>query len=204
MGNLSLQRSSRWLVVVGAAALGACASGPDVQVHVDSGYAFDRASTFGFVNPLGTDRAGYQTIVSQQLKAATQRQLESRGLRLDETAPELLVNFSGRFDEKLRTTTMSVPSTAVSIRGGYYGYRMGFYGAWPTYVDETTVSAYTEGTLNIDVIDAARKQLVWEGVVKDSVTQKTLDNLQASIETAVSAAFAKFPRPVVQAQTPPR
>jgi hypothetical protein len=201
MTPMKLPRSSRGLAAAGVLVLSACASGPEVQVNVDNGYPFDRASTFAFVDPLGTDRAGYQTIVSQYLKAATRRELEARGMRLDEGSPQLLVNFSGRFDEKLRTSTTPVPMTSLSVRGGYYGYRAGIYGAWPAYVDQTTVTAYTEGTLNIDVIDAARKQLVWESVVKDSVTQKTLDNLQASIESAVAAAFEKYPVP---AKTPAR
>ena len=69
------------------------------------------------------------------------------------------------------------------------------YGAWPMYVDQTTVTPYTEGTLNIDVVDASRKQLVWEGLVTSSVTQKTLDNVQPSLDAAVAAAFAKYPLP---------
>ena len=61
--------------------------------------------------------------------------------------------------------------------------------------DPTYVTQYKEGTLNIDVVDAARRQLVWEGVVTDSVTQKTLDNVQAAVDTAVAAAFSKYPVP---------
>ena len=62
------------------------------------------------------------------------------------------------------------------------------------YVDQTVVSNYKEGTLNIDIVDSARKQLVWEGVVTDSdVTQAELVNLPASIDAAVAAAFAKYP-----------
>jgi len=69
------------------------------------------------------------------------------------------------------------------------------YTAWPMYADQTVVTQYKEGTLNIDVVDAARKQLVWESVVSDSVTQKMLDNVQAAIDAAVAAAFAKYPIP---------
>jgi hypothetical protein len=84
---------------------------------------------------------------------------------------------------------------AVGVGRGYYGYRAGMYSAWPAYADQTTVTQYKEGTLNIDVVDVARKQLVWEGVVTESVTQKTLDNIQLAIDTAVAAAFAKYPIP---------
>jgi hypothetical protein len=35
-----------------------------------------------------------------------------------------------------------------------------------------TLTQYTQGTLNIDIIGVARKQLVWESVVTGSVTLK--------------------------------
>ena len=108
-------------------------------------------------------------------------------MRLEAGAPQLLVNFNATLNEKLRVT--SVPSMGY----GYYGYRGGLYSAWPMYRDQTTATPYTEGTLNIDVIDAARKQLVWEGVVTGSVTQAQLDNVQAAVDAAVAAAFLKYP-----------
>lgn len=169
--------------------LGACASGPDVRVNVDSSIDFSQYHTFAFESPLGTDRNGSQSIVSQQLKAATQRELEARGLRLDDKAPQLLLNFNANLNDKMRVST--TPSTGVT--GGYYGYRAGRYSAWPQYQDQTTVTQYTEGTLNIDVVDAARRQMVWESVVADSLSKKDMASMPAVIDAAVAAAFAKFP-----------
>jgi hypothetical protein len=79
---------------------------------------------------------------------------------------------------------------------GYYGYRTGMYSAWPMYRDETTVTPYNEGTLNIDIADARRRQLVWEGVVSATVNDKTLSNIGPVLDTAVTNAFAKYPVPV--------
>ncbi len=167
--------------------LGGCASTPEVRVDFDRSADFTQYKTFGFASPLGTDRGGYQSIVSQYLKAATQREMEARGMRLEAGAPQLLVNFNAALNEKLRVT--SVPSMGY----GYYGYRGGLYSVWPMYRDQATATPYTEGMLNIDVIDAARRQLVWEGVVTGSVTQVQLDNVQAAIDAAVVAAFLKYP-----------
>lgn len=169
--------------------LAACTTGPEVHVESDRTADFSQYRTFAFISPLGTDRDGYQTIVSQHLKAATQRELEARGLRLDTNAPQLLINFNASLDDKLRVT--SVPMGYGM--GGYYGYRYGMYSAWPMYYDATVVHQYQQGTLNIDVVDAARKQMIWEGVVTNSVTKKDLDNVQAAIDRAVAAAFAKYP-----------
>ena len=138
---------------------------------------------------MGTDRGGYQSNVSQHLKDDNRQELQARGLRYEAASPQLLVNFSASLNEKMRV--MSTPSPMLGL--GYYGYRAGMYTAWPLYAEQQTVTQYTEGTLNIDVVDAARKQLVWEGVVTDSVTQKDLDQLKTSIDLAVKAAFAKYP-----------
>lgn len=188
-----LHRAWSLAAAVTLIALAGCASAPDVRVDYDRTVDFKSYQTFAFITPLGTDRGGYQSMVSQHLKAATQRELEARGLRLDASAPQLLVNFSAQLSEKLRV--YNAPAVGFyGWGGGYYGYRAGMYGAWPMY-GGPTVMPYSEGTLNIDVVDAARKQLVWEGIVTGSVTQRQLDNVQQSIDEAVAAAFAKYPIP---------
>ncbi len=183
------------LAVLGAALVATgCAAGPRVRAERDKTVDFSQYRTFAFTDPLGTDRSGYQTMVSQYLKAATQRELEARGLRLVEVDPQLLVNFNCKLSEKFRTT--AVPSSSIAFgfgHGGYYGYRTGIYTTWPLYAPETRVTSYTEGTLNIDVIDAARKQMIWEGVAVGRATDETMENLQPHIDEAVTAIFVNYP-----------
>lgn len=172
--------------------LAGCVTGPYIQADFDRSVDFTAYKTFAFVSPLGTDRNGYQTIISQHLKAATSREMEARGLRLDETMPQLLVNFNANLSEKMR-----VVNTAPA--GSYYDYRYGAYSSWSRYPYDQYVTYYHEGTLNIDVIDAAKKQLIWESTAVDTVTQKTLNNIQHALDEAVAAAFEKYPVPAVKA-----
>ncbi len=66
--------------------------------------------TFGFIEPLATDRAGYQSLISQQLVTSAERELVARGLQRSDTSPDLLVNFSADLDQRLRVTqTPMVP-----------------------------------------------------------------------------------------------
>ena len=177
-------------------ALSACANLPQVRASYDRSADFTQYKTFAFMRPLATDRSGYQSLVSQELKAATRSEMEARGLRMDDAAPQLLINFNAALVDKTRVSSMPViVNHGLGFYGGsYYGYRRGVYSIWPQYVDRTIVTNYKEGTLNIDVIDAARKQLVWEGVVTDSsVTQAELADLPASLGNAVRAAFASYP-----------
>lgn len=180
-------------LALGAAmlALAGCATGPSVRAEYDKSVDFVPYKTFGFFDPLGTDKSGYGSIVSQYLKAATRSELEARGLRFDDTAPQLRVNFNAKLSDKLQSTTMPGPTMGM----GYYGYRGAFYSPWPTYGYNTTTvtSTYTEGTLNIDIVDAARKQLVWEGVVVGTVHDTSVDSIKPAIDEAVKAAFTKYP-----------
>jgi hypothetical protein len=170
-------------------ALAGCASGPTVRAMSDPQANFASYQTFGFADPLGTDRSGYRSIVSEALKASTRRQLEARGFTYVAENPQLLVNFNARLDDKMRVSTTPAPMMGM----GYYGYRGRLYAPYPLYNQQTTVTEYKEGTLNIDVVDNAAKRLLWEGVVSQAITQKTMDNVPATLDTAVAAAFERFP-----------
>ena len=163
-----------------------CASGPDIRANVNPQADFGNYRTFAFFDPLGTDRGEYSSIVSQTLKSAARRELEARGYRYEPSQPDLLVNFGARLEEKTQVT-----QTPTMGYGGYYGYRGGFYGGWPAY--ETNVSQYKEGTLNVDLVDPKRRELVWEGVAVGRVSKKTQEERVAAINSVMSEIFAEFP-----------
>jgi len=164
-----------------------CASGPTIRSNVDASVDFTSFRTFGFIEPLATDRAGYQSLVSQQLVASADRELVARGLQRTDTNPDLLVNFSADLDQRLRVTQ----SPAIHSRN-FNSHRRGFYSTWPLY-QQTEIRQYTKGTLGIDVVDAARRQLVWEGFALGQVTQRTTDNLGPVLDAAVVDIFGSFP-----------
>lgn len=176
---------SRVLSLVAVAILLAgCASGPKVTADYDRSANFGSYRSFGFYDPLGTDQAGYETLITQTLKSSVRQEMESRGYTYAETGADLLVNFNAQLAQ--RTDVSQTPATPM-----YYGYRRGFYGGWGGY--ETRVDQYVEGTLNVDMVDPQRKQLVWEGVAVGRVTKKTQEDRQAAIRAAVAEIFAKYP-----------
>lgn len=177
----------RVLAMLGVAVLLAgCASGPKITADYDRNADFAMYRSFGFYQPLGTDQAGYESLVTQTLKSAVRQEMEARGYAYAETGAELLVNFNARLTQ--RTDVSQVPATPT-----YYGYRRGFYGGWGGYAYETRVDQYVEGTLNIDIVDAQRRQLVWEGVAVGRVGDKAQKERQAAIRAAVAEIFAKYP-----------
>ena len=101
------------------------------------------------------------------------------------TGADLLINFNAKLAQQTRVTQTPAPMPT------YYGYRRGFYGGWGAY--ETQVDQYMEGTLNVDVVDATRKQLVWEGVAVGRVRDKAAEQRQAALTAAVAEIFGKYP-----------
>jgi hypothetical protein len=102
--------------------------------------------------------------------------------------PDLLVNYSMKLEAKQSVT----PYTTLRP---YYGYRSNRYRTWAGYQWETDTitSDYTEGTLNIDLIDREQKQLVWEGVAVGTVSREEQENREASLTSAVDRIFARYP-----------
>jgi len=193
--------SARLLVLAFAAALiGACASGPDLRSDYDKSVDFGQYRTYNFFADAGPDKTQYQSLFTGYMIEAIDREMGSPGCTKSDN-PDLLVNFNANFQDKTRVTT--TPSMGM----GYYGYRGGYYGAWGGYGygTETNVTQYTEGTFNIDLVDARRKQLVWEAVAVGRIRDDTFDNLQQKVNDGVPQFFARYPFVAGQSQpvTPP-
>ena len=168
--------------------LGACASTPRVASQADPTADFSRYRSFAFFSPLALEQHGYTTITSNRLRAAVRAQMESRGYRFDEVNPDLWVNLNAYLQDKTQVTTM--PEVDYDY---YYSYRARGYVAVPYWRDRTDVRQYTEGTLNVDVVDARQKRLVWEGVAVGTVGRVKPEQRGEQIDAAVAAIFATYP-----------
>lgn len=153
---------------------------------MDPSTDFSQFRTFGFYDKLSTDKDNYQSMESNFLKVAVAQEMDKRGLSYSEE-PDLLVNFYIHTEEKIRSR--NVPTT-----GAYYAYRDPFYDpyiGYPAY--ETRIDQYTMGTLNIDIVDAGAKKLVWEGMISGRITDSDIQNLEKTVDEAVTAIMQDFP-----------
>jgi Domain of unknown function (DUF4136) len=175
--------------ILSLATIAGCASGPDIRSDFDRTADFSTYETFGFASELGTDRAGYTSLITEHFKRAIRRELETRGYEYTETNPDLLANFYVSVREQ--TDIRSTPSTTAGA--GYYGYRYGMYTGWPAYTTDVRTVHYKAGTANIDLVDAKRKQLVWEGVAEGRVQDEALENPGPAIDAVVAELFARYP-----------
>jgi hypothetical protein len=176
---------------VALAALAGCASTPtaDIRAHSAPDANFTSYSTFGFPEQTGTDRGGYSTLVTSYFKSAVRDQMEQRGYHYVDANPDLLVNFYAKVHERTEVR----PDPTFSTGFGYYGYRYGLYGAWPLYDNDVRTVTYPIGTANIDVVDARKKQMIWEGVAQGRLRDEDMDQPRESIARVVTQLFARFP-----------
>lgn len=174
-------KSKLIVAVVCLAALAGCATKPTSFSQKDPKVDLYDFKTFAFFEPGPAQlrRAGYSTLVGEQVKQATRAQLESLGYVYDASKPDLRVNIMVSVQQ--RTEIKSTPTTA----------RLP-YRAWGTSTIDTV--NYREGTLAIDLVDANRSTMVWRGVVQDRITRKEMEKPDATIRDAVRTVFTKYPR----------
>jgi hypothetical protein len=177
-----------FLLLTMSALLAACVSGGQVVSDADSRADFSRYHSFAFHEPLGTNRDSADTLLSQRLKAATARQMQARGFVYDVQSPDLLIDFHARVEEHV----YSNPSFGMF---SYFGSRRGFYGGWPSWGFGYDYDTYKEGRLNVDVIDAGQKRLIWETVVLGNAVRATGPRADAIVDAAIVKAFRRFPVP---------
>ena len=180
--------TGRWMMVASALLLAACATGPRVTSDVDPSANFGQYRTFAFYSPLAIEGQGYATLTSGRTKDAARRQMESRGYVYDEKSPDLWVNLNAYMQEK--TDVVNTPEVDYDY---YYSYRARRYVSVPIWRDRTDVYKYTEGTLNVDLVDAKQNRLVWTGVAVGRVGRTKPEERGARIDGAVAEIFLRYP-----------
>jgi hypothetical protein len=119
------------------------------------------------------------SVALQLVTSAVNQGLRTKGLARTDDSPDFYV------------TVFVVAKGMQDIRtfstGGWYGWS----GYWDPGWTEVTVTNYTEGTLVLDFVNAATKQLAWRAYCKDDI--RDLKTRHKNIEKAVEKALKKFP-----------
>lgn len=183
--------ASRLVAMTGLLALASCAAyGPEIRTDHDASADFSRYATFAFMER--TDRGAtrsYDTLDDRRVIAAVTRELENRGYRRVEREADLMVNFAMITEDIQDVRTVPSPM----LPPPWYGWRGSYYYPWPAYTYETRVDRYERGTLYIDLVDAERRQLVWEGRAIARVTRAAREDPAAALDSTVTEIFSHFP-----------
>jgi len=138
-----------------------------VKSDYQKDYDFGRLRTFNFK----TDRADNDPLVTNTIEAvriqnALAAQLQMNGFMPSENNPDFVVAFYSRTRERTQ-----VQSTGFGFGPGFgWGYGIPFRNRWRWgYGPDIWTTTYTQGCIMADIIDVRTQELVWRGVVKDTV-----------------------------------
>lgn len=175
-------------LLVAAVLLAACATGPRVSSEADPRADFSHYRSYALYSPLAIESYGYETATSELAKDAVHRHMQALGYVHDPENPDLRVNINAFLER--RTDVRSTPYVDHQY---YYSYRHRSYFVVPYWSERVSTYRYTEGTMNIDLVDAAQNRLVWEGVAVGRVSKMTPEDREQRINAAVDAIFASYP-----------
>lgn len=154
-----------------------------VSVKVASDYDkeanFSEYKTFAFYKT-GIDKAEISDLDKRRILRAIETEMLNKGFTKSET-PDLLVSIFTKSREKVNVNN-----------SGYYPYGYGW--GWSPYYwgSYNTVTTSTEGVLYIDLIDANKKELVWQGVGTGYISQNT-NKKEERIKEFVTLIMEKYP-----------
>lgn len=173
-----MKYTSKILLFISFFALG-CGSTVRVTADYDRNVNFNNYKSFSFFRL--TDKGpGLSELNRNRIVNAIRGEMIKKGFVEDANNPALLINATAIVTEKKQVSATN-----------YYGYG-GYYRpyAWgPAYTGPTMYSVTTlkEGSLVIDILDAASNQLLWQ-----STGNKEIDVPLKNAETEIPAAVAKI------------
>lgn len=133
-----------------------------VATDYDTKVDFKKYKTYAFYKK-GIDKASISDLDKKRIMRAIATELEAKGMVKSEK-PDILISLFTKSQERVNVTN--------------YGYS-GFYYPWYYGPGFVNVSKYTEGTLFIDILDTAKKELVWQGVGRGALV---MDSPQRKVE----------------------
>lgn len=153
-----------------------------VAADYDKNANFNEYKTFAFFKS-GIDKAQISDLDKRRILRAIERELMAKGYTKSET-PDLLVSIFTKSRDK------------VNVYNNAYGYGPYGYGwGWSPYYwgsGYNSVSTSTEGTLYVDLIDANKKELVWQGMGIGYLADR-MDKKEERINEFVSKIMEKYP-----------
>ncbi len=162
-----------------------------VSVRVASDYDkdadFNSYQTFAFYKT-GIDEAEINDLDKRRILRAIETELLAKGFTKSED-PDLLVSIFTKSREKI-----NVYNNGYGHYGyGHYGYGWGWSPwYWGGYGGYGHVSTSTEGSLYIDLIDASKRELIWQGIGRGYLSQR-MEKKEERIKEFVMKIMERYP-----------
>lgn len=166
-----------------------------VEADYDHNADFSRYKTYSWVK-VGNNEQQVNQLVEQRIMAAIEETLAKKGLHRVDSGGDLLVDYQVAVKNQVQLNTYNTGGGPGWGWGPGWGYGYGAGG-----ISTTTTSTIPVGTLVIDLMDPAAKQLVFRGTATDTLSDKPEKNTK-KIQKAVTKIFDKYP-PKMKVKTGP-
>lgn len=160
--------------------LGSCSS-IRVNSDFDKNVDFSQYKTYAF-HKNGIDKVEISQLDKKRILRAIDAELSNKGMTKSDN-PDVLINIFTKEREK------------VSVNQFNAGWGYGWGWGWNPYMwggQQNIATSSTEGTLFIDLIDAKKQELIWQGEGVGYITQNRTDK-EKRINEFVAKILAQFP-----------
>jgi hypothetical protein len=185
MSPSSIRKPLLALTALASLALLAGCSSMSVTFDYDKNVTWETYRTYGWLGgneTAPTNQTSAQLsggLLDRRIHEAVDYEMAQRGItRADD--PDLLVKYHLGTEEKVQVTD--------------WGYRYSDY-YWGYGGRQIDVYQFTQGTLVLDIIDAASKTLVWRGTATGTVDgqQRSPEEMQRRVNNVVNKILENFP-----------
>jgi len=165
--------------------LSSCSS-VKVAADYDKEAKFNDYKTFAFFKT-GIDKAEISDLDKRRILRAIEAELLAKGFTKSEK-PDLLVSLFTKSQQRVDVYNNSWGNGGWGW-GGYGGFGPGWGWGWN---QQPSVSTSMQGHLYIDLIDANKKELVWQGMGTGYLS-RNMEKKEARIKEFVTKIMEKYP-----------
>jgi Domain of unknown function (DUF4136) len=158
----------------------------DIRYNYDKDADFSKFKTYKWVEIKGATQAN--DIVDKDIKRAVDSQLATKGLTKADDNPDLLIGYQVGLGTEKQFTSYN---TDWGYGPGWY--RGGWYGSTGGMTTGQTSTIYN-GTLDLDMYEPSKKELVWRGTASKTVDPGAKpEKQQKNLNKAVAKLLKKYP-----------
>ncbi|WP_346882922.1 DUF4136 domain-containing protein [uncultured Algibacter sp.] len=156
-----------------------------VAADYDKDATFTEYKTFAFFKT-GIDKAEISDLDKRRILRAIESELLAKGFTKSEN-PDLLVSLFTKSQQRVDVYNNSWGNGAWGW-GGWGGFGPGWGWGW----NQPSVSTTTQGTLYVDLIDANKKELIWQGMGTGYLS-RNVEKKEERIKEFVTKIMEKYP-----------
>lgn len=177
---------SALLAILAAGALLAGCSSYEYKYDYDVQSDFSAYKTYAWI-PIAIDQGSTSaqtavrsnTLLDKRIRSNVEAQMAAKGFTKVEENPDVLVVYHTGVQNKVDVTDWGY-----TYAGSYWG--------WAG--RDIDVYSYTEGTLIVDLVSAASKQLVWRGAATGVVEPGSPpEKVEQRLQEVIAGIFANYP-----------